>query len=77
MECDKILKQVCDELAEDINSDFCASLRKHMEECEDCRTQVGAMRNAVNLYRCLEEKRVPEEIHNRLMTLLNVEDLSK
>lgn len=77
MECDKILQQVCDELAEDINSSFCESLKKHMEGCDDCRTHVGAMRNAVNLFKCLEQKQVPAEIHNRLVRMLNIEDIEK
>jgi len=77
MACDKILKQVCDDLAEDVNSEFCESLKNHLEECENCRTEIGAMKNAVNLYKCLEQKKVPKEIHGRLVNLLNVEDLSK
>jgi hypothetical protein len=77
MECEKMIKQVCDELAEDINSNFCESLTKHLEECEDCRAQVGAMRNTVKLYKCLEKKVVPVDIHNRLLKMLNIEDPQK
>ena len=77
MECNKILKQVCDDLAEDVNSEFCESLKNHLDECEDCRTEIGAMKNAVNLYKCLENKKVPADIHKRLVSLLNVEDLNK
>ena len=77
MECEKFLRQVCEDLAEDINSDFCESLRQHLEECEDCQVEVTAMRKAVNLYQCLDEQKVPFEIHQRLLKLLNVQDVKK
>ena len=77
MECNKILRQVCDDLAEDVNSEFCESLKNHLDQCENCRTEIGAMKNAVNLYKCLENKEVPQDIHNRLVSLLNVQDLNK
>ena len=77
MECDKMIKQVCDELAENIDSSFCDSLKKHLDECDYCKAQVGAMKNAVHLYQCLEQKEVPGDIHHRLLKMLNIEDLQK
>jgi hypothetical protein len=74
--CEKLLKQVCDDLAENINSELCAELKAHMEGCEDCRNQVESMRGTVNLFRCLEEKNVPRDIHERLLKMLNVEGVS-
>ena len=72
--CEKFLQQICDELAEDINSELCEKLRNHLEVCQDCRNQVMSMRRTVNLFKCLKEKEVPRDIHERLFKLLNVED---
>lgn len=72
--CEKLLKQVCDKLAEDINSELCEELRKHLETCPDCRNQVQSMRGTITLFRCLKEKKVPHDVHARLFKLLNVED---
>ncbi|MBN1464432.1 hypothetical protein JXA02_01635 [candidate division KSB1 bacterium] len=72
--CEKMLQQVCDELAEDINSELCEKLKKHLENCQDCREQVESMRSTVNLFQCLKDKKVPRDIHERLLKLLNVED---
>ena len=72
--CEKLLKQVCDDLAENINSELCAELKDHLENCKDCRNQVESMRGTVNLYHCLKEKKVPQDIHERLLKLLNVQD---
>ncbi|MBN1561107.1 hypothetical protein JW998_12710 [candidate division KSB1 bacterium] len=72
--CEKFLQQVCDELAEDINSELCERLRTHLETCQDCRNQVASMRSTVSLFQCLKDKQVPRDIHERLFKLLNVTD---
>ncbi len=72
MACSKILEQICDELAEDMNSELCHKIKEHLEICPDCRNQVNSMRTTVNLYQCLKEKQVPQNIHERLVKLLNI-----
>ncbi len=74
MGCEKILVQICDELAEDINSETCQAIKKHLDECENCRNQLDSMRNMVALFRCMEEKNVPKGTHRRLLKMLNVEE---
>ena len=77
MNCEKIVKQLCDELAEDVNSEVCLKIRQHLENCCDCRNQLASVRNTVNLFRCLEQRDVPENIHARLVQLLNVGNIAK
>lgn len=72
--CEKVLQQLCDDLAEDINSELCAQLKQHLQDCEDCRMQLQSMRSVVKLFQCLKEKDVPPDIHQRLVKLLNVEE---
>jgi len=72
MECDKILEKLCDEISEDINSELCQQIKEHLKTCDKCRAELTSMRNAVNLFRCLDEKEVPSNIHKRLLTLLNL-----
>lgn len=73
--CESVLQRLCDELAEDIDSELCAELKMHLEECEECRTQLESMRTLVHLFRCLSEKEVPKAVHDRLLTLLNVQEV--
>jgi predicted anti-sigma-YlaC factor YlaD len=73
MECDKILEQLCAELSEDIHSELCGEIRRHLDACSACREQLQSVRNTVALYRCLKEKNVPGAIHRRLMALLKVD----
>jgi anti-sigma factor (TIGR02949 family) len=74
MGCDKILQQICDELAEDIHSEVCESIRQHLATCPHCSQQLSSMRTVVQLYRCVKEQEVPSDIHQRLLTLLNVSE---
>ncbi len=72
MDCDQVLQQICDDLAENINSEVCAAIKKHLRTCDACRQQIKSMRNTVNMFRCLDEKEVPSQIHERLVKVLNV-----
>jgi len=72
MDCEQVLKQICDDLAENIDSEVCAVIKKHLRKCDACQQQIKSMRNTVNLFRCLDEKEVPRQIHERLVKLLNV-----
>ncbi|MBD3377403.1 hypothetical protein GF406_20415 [candidate division KSB1 bacterium] len=72
MHCHNILDRLCDDLAEDIDSELCQELKYHLETCESCRSQLGSVRKTVQLFRCLQEKEVPSIVHSRLLTLLNL-----
>ncbi|HNW58759.1 MAG TPA: hypothetical protein PKI62_03690 [bacterium] len=72
MQCDKILREICNDLAEDIDSEVCGRLRSHLQECPDCTRQLSAMRTTIHLYHCLGEQEVPEAMHQRLAALLNL-----
>lgn len=72
MKCEKVLQQICAELAEDADSEICARLRNHLQECPNCSRQLSSMRTTIHLYHCLGEKEVPAQIHHRLAMLLNL-----
>jgi hypothetical protein len=58
MSCDKILQQLCDELAENIDSEVCEEIRQHLQICPHCSRQLSSLRTVVQLYRCLNEQDV-------------------
>ena len=72
MVCDKILLEICADLAEDIGSELCARLREHLQNCPNCTRQLSTMRTTIHLYHCLGEREVPHSIHERLARLLNL-----
>ena len=72
MNCEHILERLCDDIAEDIDSEVCQEIKNHLETCEECRQQLNSVRNTVHLFRCLQEYDVPSSVHHRLVTLLNL-----
>ncbi|MBN2410825.1 hypothetical protein JXQ31_03970 [candidate division KSB1 bacterium] len=77
MNCDEIFNRICDDLSEDINSQVCLEIKNHIKTCSKCRAQLMSMKNAVNLFKCLEDKVVPTHVHERLLKMLNVLDQSE
>ena len=71
--CEDILNKLCDELAEDIDSELCREVKQHLKECETCCREFESVKDTVHLFRCLEKSRVPDDIHRRLLTVLNLE----
>jgi len=71
--CDKIVQRICDDLSNDINAELCEQIKDHVKECKDCRDQLDSMKGTVELFKCLKEKKVPQDVHNRLLTILNVD----
>ena len=53
MPCPDRIDQICMELGENIDSEVCRELRKHLEACPDCKTYVDSLRKTVHLYRDL------------------------
>ncbi|MBT8385796.1 MAG: zf-HC2 domain-containing protein, partial [Ignavibacteria bacterium] len=37
IECKEVMKYVCQSLGDDLNSEKCAVIKAHLEECEDCK----------------------------------------
>ena len=75
MKCEEFLQRLCDELGENIDSAVCAEIKAHLEECADCREQIASIRQTVDLFRCIEDKNVPRSVHERLVKMLNVDDI--
>ena len=72
--CEKVVQQICDELTDDIDGQICEKLKAHIAECEECRNQLNSMRDTVHLYQCLEDSKVPQDVHERLYQMLNVDN---
>jgi len=75
MNCEELLSRICDELGEDIDSKVCLEIKAHLEKCADCREQVDSVRSTINLFRCIKDETVPLSVHERLIKMLNVEDV--
>jgi hypothetical protein len=76
MTCEQALQEICADLSENIDSEVCDQLRRHLQECPNCSQQLSAIRTTVHLYHCLWEQEVPQAIHQRLALMLNLTALT-
>ncbi len=73
MPCPEILERICTELKENIDSPICQDLKKHLDDCPDCRAYVDSLKKTVYLYRQLPDEALPEDVQNRLFRVLKLD----
>ncbi len=73
MRCNEAYRFICDNLDQSVDSPECRAIRRHLEECPDCRLYLDSLKKTVTLYR-LEPgaRKVPPGVHDRLMKMINV-----
>jgi hypothetical protein len=71
-ECREILRRICADAGRRVDSPFCRKVASHLATCEKCRAQAASLRGTLELYRCMEEEEVPEEITRKLQELLGL-----
>ena len=73
MDCLKTLQQICDQLAEDIDSSLCQEIKEHLESCPKCCAHVDSIKKVVYLYKNEIKTDVPDDVDNRLWKVLNLQ----
>jgi predicted anti-sigma-YlaC factor YlaD len=71
--CKDVMQHVCESLGEDLNSDKCIAIKKHLEECPDCKSYFETVEITIDCYRKYNVK-MPEDAHERLMKFLDLDD---
>ena len=71
----KIVKQICDFIGEDIDAPVCKEVADHLATCPSCQAQFDSVKKTVKLYRQVEQtERVPAEVSLRLIKILHLDD---
>jgi len=73
MNCLNTLQQICDQLAEDIDSPLCQEIKEHLEKCSKCCAHVDSIKKVVYLYQKECPADVPDAVDNRLWKVLNLQ----
>jgi len=73
IECKEVMKYVCQSLGDDLNSEKCAEIKAHLDECEDCKNYFKSVEITIDCYRKYNVD-LPDDAHNRLMKFLDLED---
>jgi anti-sigma factor RsiW len=66
MKCGDVYLHICDHLDEDLASPRCRQIKRHLDECPNCRAYLDSLKKTIVLYRALPEPSVPAETHREL-----------
>lgn len=71
--CTEVMKHVCECLAEELDSDKCSNIKKHLDSCEKCRDYFQSVKITIDCYRKYNFD-LPEDAHSRLMKFLDLKE---
>ncbi len=72
MDCKRKIEEICDQLGENLDSEKCNEIKKHLEDCPPCCAYVNTVKKTVELYKILPNEQVPGNVHARLMKVLKL-----
>ena len=71
--CKDVMNHICETLGEDLNSDRCAAIKKHLEECSGCKSYFETVEITIDYYRKYNVK-MPKDAHEKLMKFLHLDN---
>lgn len=51
LRCGNVVRHICDNLDEGLNSRRCREIRKHLRECPNCTAYLSSLKTTVYLYK--------------------------
>jgi len=64
--CKRVYRFICENLDQTMDSPRCRAIRKHLDDCPDCRTYLDSLKKTVVLYTMLPSPKVPNRVHRKL-----------
>ena len=71
--CKDVMNHICESLGENLNSDRCIEIKKHLKVCSGCQNYFETVEITIDFYRKYNVK-MPEDAHDRLMKFLDLDD---
>lgn len=68
--CKDFLKEISDFLDNTTDVDTRRQLEAHINECPNCFVIVDTARQTIKVYKGMEAKTIPPQVHDRLMSAL-------
>lgn len=72
--CHDLLRSLSDYVDGTLDDSICAEIEKHMNDCERCHIVIDTLRKTVELYRTLPTPPLPDDVRERLLLRLNLDD---
>ncbi|HVO73836.1 MAG TPA: hypothetical protein VMT35_07420 [Ignavibacteriaceae bacterium] len=71
--CKDVMHHICENLAEDMNSEKCKNIKEHLEKCKDCQEYLKSVEMTIDCYKKYNVD-LSKEAHNRLMNFLGLDE---
>jgi predicted anti-sigma-YlaC factor YlaD len=71
--CKDVMLHICESLGEELHSDRCIAIKKHLDECSGCQNYFKTVEITIDYYRKYNVA-IPEDAHERLMKFLDLDD---
>ncbi|MCF8267755.1 MAG: zf-HC2 domain-containing protein [Ignavibacteriales bacterium] len=69
--CSEVVRHICDNLGEQLNSPKCLAIKEHIAECPDCSKYLNSVEKTIDLYRQYNFE-VTDDVHSRLLDKLGL-----
>jgi len=70
--CKNVAQHICENLDEDLNSQKCRRIRKHLEKCPNCAAYLDSLKKTVSLYKRVKNPRLTGKTRLRLQAVLKL-----
>jgi len=71
--CKDVMQHICESLGEELNSEKCIAIKNHLDSCADCKSYFKTVELTIDYYKKYNVE-LPNEVHSRLMTYLDLSD---
>jgi predicted anti-sigma-YlaC factor YlaD len=70
--CKDVMRHVCENLGEELNSEKCVDIKNHLDNCAACKNYFKSIEITIDCYKKYNVN-LPEDAHIKLMKLLNLD----
>jgi|WetSurMetagenome_2_1015567.scaffolds.fasta_scaffold53913_3 hypothetical protein len=71
LRCSEVARYVCENLDEQLNSRKCLAIKKHLQNCPQCSTELDSLKKTVFLYRTCPTPKIASQSHKKFMADLS------
>lgn len=72
IKCIKTLEQICETLGEEIDSENCQDIQRHLNVCPHCCAYIDSLKKTIHLYQYYINEDIPQAVDDRLWKVLNI-----
>ena len=69
--CKEVADHICESLGEELNSQRCLAIKKHLNSCSDCQNYFTSIEKTIDFYKKYNLE-LSKESHDKLMDLLEL-----